>query len=397
MPRVARSLLDPPRYGPPPLAERPSMGKILSMACAVSTAFDDGARSLGVQWLQRRTMVGYSGPAGGFALPWDMSKDVFDRARTTDGPWRRCRWVEQPTRMWTIPAVAETSRANGSRWGGIQASWGYGETSVPPGSQSSLSSVEFTAQRLLIYVPSISRDLWADSTGLDLWFSYVALAEFRYQIESAMINGASAAVGGVACPVGVIDAPSTVTVAKDGGQSSGTISTTNIDNMWAAIAAGNKENAVWHANDDTIKAIDEVATAYNWPQSVYLPQGINGNPHALIKGRPLLPSECCPAIGTPGDLIAVDWTDYVLTYLKPKGYESALAFEFRIPDDLHHRGVVGLPEGIVEQRMSDQAFFSTDSLAFLWKFRGDGHFLWNSTMTNINGAVVGPAAIIAKR
>jgi hypothetical protein len=58
---------------------------------------------------------------------------------------------------------------------------------------------------------------------------------------------------------------------------------------------------------------------------------------------------------------------------------------------------MGLPEGVVEQRASGQALFSTDQLALVWKLRGDGRFLWNSTMTNISGATVGPCAIIAQR
>jgi hypothetical protein len=41
--------------------------------------------------------------------------------------------------------------------------------------------------------------------------------------------------------------------------------------------------------------------------------------------------------------------------------------------------------------------FSTDQLALVWKLRGDGRFLWNSTMTNISGSTVGPCAIIAQR
>ena len=29
--------------------------------------------------------------------------------------------------------------------------------------------------------------------------------------------------------------------------------------------------------------------------------------------------------------------------------------------------------------MSGEGYFDTDRVAFLWKFRGDGKWLWNST------------------
>ncbi len=61
---------------------------------------------------------------------------------------------------------------------------------------------------------------------------------------------------------------------------------------------------------------------------------------------------------------------------KLKPTESPLAFGVEIPNDLGHRGIIGLPEDAVESRMSAELLFSTDSLAFCWKFRGDGRFLW---------------------
>src|SRR5689334_21392069 len=116
-----------------------------------------------------------------------------------------------------------------------------------------------------------------------------------------MINGPSAAVGSLACPQGVIGAPSTVVVSK-GSTSAGSISAANIDLQWSAIAAGNRQNAVWHANVATIDAIDQLAVSGQWPESTYLAAGIS--PHwewATIKGRPLIPSPYCPNIGSPGD------------------------------------------------------------------------------------------------
>ena len=167
--------------------------------------------------------------------------------------------------------------------------------------------------------------------------------------------------------------------------------------MWGAVASGNKRGAVWHCNDNTLAAIDQLAVSGQWSESIYLPQGRYGNEVPLIKGRPVLVSEACPQIGTPGDLICVDWTDYWLVLHKPKPTDSGLAFSLTQPQNSGHLGVVGMPADSIEARRSDEFLWSTDSVAFMWRFRADGHFLWPGAVTDPNGNQIGPAAIIAQR
>src|SRR5262249_8237377 len=145
---------------------------------------------------------------------------------------------------------------------------------------------------------------------LERWLNVMALGEIRSHIDYAIVNGV------LAGPVGILNEQSTVTVAKDSGQTNGTITATNITGLWSAMYAGSKENAVWLANDDVIQAIDNLATSGQWPALNWVPAGQFGNRFATIKGRPLIPCEACPAIGNPGDLICWDPTDTIFTYLK---------------------------------------------------------------------------------
>ncbi len=108
-------------------------------------------------------------------------------------------------------------------------------------------------------------------------------------------------------------------------------------------------------------------------------------------------AEQLPVIGTPGDLVVVDPTQYWLVMHRPKPQDTGLAFDVGIPTSPGFQGVVAMPEGYVEQTMSDQQYFSTDSIAFKWKLRADGKLIWPNTLTNVNGATVGPAAICAVR
>ena len=145
------------------------------------------------------------------------------------------------------------------------------------------------------------------------------------------------------------DATHQATVSK-GSTGSNAISARNISDMWGAIASGNKRNSVWHCNDNTLDAIDQLAVSGQWSESIYIAAGRYPNEYPLIKGRPVICTEASPEIGTPGDLICVDWTDYRLVLHKPKPDDSGLAFSLTLPPDSGHLGVVGMPQDAIEAK-----------------------------------------------
>jgi hypothetical protein len=167
--------------------------------------------------------------------------------------------------------------------------------------------------------------------------------------------------------------------------------------MWGSIASGNKRSACWHMNDNTLSAVDQLATAGQWPESIYISSGKYGNEYPLIKGRPVYVSEACPPIGTPEDIIVADWNDYWLVIHRPKPTDSTLSFSLTQPSDSGHLGVVGMPADSIESRRSDEFLFGMDATAFMWRFRADGHWMWPTGATDPNGNPVGPAAILAPR
>jgi len=366
------------------------------------TELNPAKRNAGLEAIIR-TGTGISGASYGFTIKPEWANSVWDQARMIDGPYARCLWGSCLAREFQWPIFQTASRSNSNRWGGMLATWGLSETKdlTTTGTGPAVGNVVFSMQRCAIYTSPISRDLLADTLLVKPMLDYAARAEIRYALEYAMINGgagttSAAGPGSIGGPQGAINAPSTVTVPK-GSAGSSSISSINIDAMWSAIAGGNKRRAVWHASDDTIQAIDQLAISGQWSESIYIAAGKYGNEYALIKGRPLIPSEACPVIGTPGDLICADWSDYALILHKPKPGDSGLAFDFAQPKDSGHLGVVGMPEDAIEARMSDQFLWGSDEVAFMWKFRADGRFLWLGTQTNPNGDVVGPASCIAQR
>ena len=338
------------------------------------------------------TYLGSPGGLGSTIFP-GFTPEVYDRRRPRVSPAGLVDWWPVKNREFNFPTVQETSRVTGSRWGGITSKWGLGETVLPAAADASVANIAFVQNRLLIYT-TVTRDIWEDSDRLERWLNVIALGEIRFAIDSAIVNGI---LGG---PIGIITSPCTVTVSK-GATGSSSISSINIDAMWSAMYAGSRENCVWMCNDDTLQKIDQLgssASRSQWAETPYIgyvPAGRYGQPFPTLKGRPIIACEACPVIGNPGDLICWDPTDYIFTYLRAATGGISIAVD--VPPAKHATAMIGMPEGSVQRLISDQVLFTTDELAILWKFRGDGKFLWNTTMTNLNGATVGPAAIIAQR
>jgi hypothetical protein len=150
----------------------------------------------------------------------------------------------------------------------------------------------------------------------------------------------------------------------------------DIDDMWSKLWGFCKRNAVWHATDSVIDAIDQVATAFNWPESIYIPSGMYGNPYVMIKGRPLIPVEQTSALGTAGDLVLADWSQFALCIKVPAGPNDAPSMELS----------VGPTSSMVETTSSSHKYFDIDSTSFRFKARMDGKPLWIQSVTLADGS-----------
>jgi HK97 family phage major capsid protein len=338
-----------------------------------------------------RTGTGFSGPDVGFTLPVEMTPEVGDRARSTVGPYSLCNWWAVPTREYLFPVVNEVSQVGGQRYGGLNSVWGLNEITLPAEGDGKVAQIRFVAQRLLMYT-SITRDIAEDSQKLNRWLYYTAAAEIRNMLEFAMLQGV------VSGPTGAIVAPSTVTVSK-GTTASNAISVANVESMWEAIGEDNSDRCVWHANKQTIAFLDSLSVSGQFPTAIYMPAGTSpvGTPYGTIFGKPLIPSKFAAKLGNPGDLIAVDWSDYVMSYLAPKPDALSVSFYIDAIDPTFRRGIRGFPLNSVEERVSDQVLWNTDQLAIVWKFRGTGRFLWQGPATSPYGTTVGPCAVVAQR
>lgn len=257
----------------------------------------------------------------------------------------------------------ETSRATGSRRGGIRFYW------ASEGEEKTGSKPAFERQRLelhkaigLVYATD---ELLADAPALGAWVMKNLPEELRFGIEDSMVNGT-----GTGQPTGIVGANCTVSISKEAGQAADTIVAENIMNMWARRWT-RASDYVWLTNQDTGPQLWQMSLAVGTSGAIiYMPPGgLSGVPYGTLYGRPVIESEYCETVGTVGDIILASWDEYQM--IEKGGMQSASSIHVR---------------------------FIYDEQVFRFVTRIDGQPKWSAPLTPFKGTnTISPFVTLASR
>lgn len=250
-----------------------------------------------------------------------------------------------------INIVDETSRATGSRWGGVQVYWGAEADSAtnkkPKFRQTQLELKD------LIGLAYLTERALADASSLEQVYTRAFTEEFTFMVEDGFFNG----VGGGQM-LGFLNSGAVVSVSKETGQPAATLVYENVLNMWSRMWHRSRMNAIWTINQDIEPQLHKMSIPVGvGGLPVYLPPGgISGSPYATLFGRPVVPTEYNATLGTVGDICLVDPTQYVIIR---KGGLTA-------DSSIHVR-------------------FINNERTFRWLYRIDGQPKWTVPMTPYKG------------
>jgi HK97 family phage major capsid protein len=212
------------------------------------------------------------------------------------------------------PVIDETSRANGSRAGGVLAYW-KNEAAALVGSKPKLREDEMSLEKLtgLCYATD---ELLQDADALESIIMSEFAKEFAFKLDDAVLNGT-----GAGQPLGILNSPALVSVAKETGQSAKTITFENIINMYSRHYAG--RGTRWIINRECFPQLMtmgiKVGTA-GYP--IYIPGNNAANaPNGTLLGIPVIFAEQAQALGTVGDIYLVDLDRYRM--IEKGGIQSA--------------------------------------------------------------------------
>jgi len=257
-----------------------------------------------------KTIQGMStsaGADGGFAILPEFAPGIYERVYANDIFSRTDNFTVGGNRM-TFPRNAETSRATGSRSGGIRAYW-VGEGGDIEKSAPKLAETELKLKKLAVVI-YLTQELIDDNAyALEQWAMKKATDEFNFMTGLSVFRGA-----GGAQPLGFLNSSAFIPVDAIPGQGAGTIVAQNILDMWSRrLAVGDTSQLAWYINQNCEPQLNKMTMSVGTGgQVVYTPPGgLSSTPYATLMGRPVIPCEFSSACGTVGDITLANLKDYV--------------------------------------------------------------------------------------
>lgn len=306
------------------------------------------------------------GADGGFLVQQDLQNGLLNAifSRAVLAPLAQTREVGRGFNGIKFNVIDETSRATGSRYGGVRVYW-VAEGGQKTASRPKLRQIDLTLQKLAgLYVAT--DELLQDTVALDSVVRPAFEAEMAFAVDDAMIRGTGAGM-----PLGILNSPALVSVAKEGGQAADTFLYENAVAMFGRFAPGSIRTARWFMNQAVWAGLPLMTlTLGTGGVPVFLPPGgVSDAPFGTLLGRPIEVIEQASAIGDVGDVILADWSAYLL-----------------------------LRKGGIQQDTSIHVYFDTDETAFRWVLRINGRPLQDAPVTPYKGsATTSPFVTLAAR
>ncbi len=264
----------------------------------------------------------------------------------------------------TINAVAETTRATGSRWGGVQVYWRE-EAGTVTAKQPSFRRMKLNLNSLM-GICYATDEVLTDAVALGSVIQQAFAEEFAFVIDDAIIRGS-----GNGQPLGILNSGAFVSVTKETNQVADTIYFENIIKMWNRLWSRSRPNAAWYVHQDTLPQLQTMAQVVGvGGVPVYLPaSGAAGAPYSTLMGRPVIEIEQADTVGDQGDIMLLDLSQYLM--IDKGGLEAAQSIHVRF-------------------------LYGENTFRFI--LRTDGQPIWNSPLTLFNSSTtVSPFVLLDAR
>lgn len=298
---------------------------------------------------------------GGYLVHKDFSSILLDKAVQESLVWQDCTEVPigPDSDGVELVTIDETSRANGSRWGGVQV-YRRSEADTVTATKPTFGKLTIDLEDIMGLAYVTERQL-RDGSSLAAIVSKAFASEFAFRMDDEVING----TGNGQC-LGIMQSGALATVSKESAQT-GTFVAANAAKMLGRMPARLISGAKWYINQEVLQ---QLTTMTLGNQPIYLQAGtIASAPYGMLLGRPVVPIEQASALGTKGDVILANFGEYLVA--TKGGLEQA--------DSMHVR-------------------FIYAERAFRWLARNNGAPAWKSALTPYKGsAALSPFVVVENR
>ena len=237
---------------------------------------------------------------GGYLVDTDFANVIMDHIVGESVIWPRTQKfpISANSNGVKVPGFSDYNKARGSRAVEVRG--------VTEGDDKAQSTPQF--EQISLDLKKISRifiasdELLMDAPLLEAAILRQFDAAYGFELDWQILRGSGAGND----YQGILNHASLALVSRN---TAGTVSTADVQNMYARMLPGSVKNAIWLINQDVWPALFGL-TLGNYP--VYTPPigGLSAAPFGTLMGRPVFPVESCATLGNQGDIVFMDPTYY---------------------------------------------------------------------------------------
>lgn len=253
---------------------------------------------------------------GGYTVPEELESAIISYAEESAIVRPRATVIKMKTDTWKKNKLDQST----SQFGGVTVAW-VGESGTTTDTKFTIGQVSLTVNKMLMLTTE-SREILADS-NLD-FANYVVNLFGRAMVhfeDVAFLTG-----DGNAKPLGVLvdtDVPVVNRAVAD------QISSVDIDNMFYSLKPIFRKAAIWLGSTGAVKYIDGLTVSATDLRKL-LGQSMTANGVIeVLKGKQVIETEKCSALGDKGDLAFVDFSWYYIGDREGITVDSSIHDRFR--------------------------------------------------------------------
>jgi HK97 family phage major capsid protein len=288
------------------------------------------------------SMTEGSGVSAGFLVPPQFIAEILDGALEQEVIRPNATVLPMASSDLDTAAFDFQDGTSGKR-AGLQLLWG-GESAALTEQVGKTRKVSFTAKKATILC-RVSSELTEDAPAFDRQLSTAMTQAVAAGLDGAFVSGT-----GAGQPMGILNAPCLITVAKESGQATLTLLLQNLANMLARLTPSAYKRSTWLVHPTVLPSLLQLTVVVkNIAGTEYVGGGlaaavVQGADGVLrIFGRPVEVTDACSTFTSAGDVILGDLSQYAI------GMRSDVRIE-----------------------IAHEAYFSTDELAWKLRMRLDG-------------------------
>lgn len=300
---------------------------------------------------------------GGFLIPEEFSLAILTAISTAGVIAPKCQNFPVNNNL-SLPFVNRTTEA--TSWTGGVTIYKPHEGVIKTATAPKLAQCKLKLDKMTAVVYATDELIEDSPIALETFLTTMVSTEMALTKDEDIINGSGAGEA-----LGVMNAPCLVSVGKETGQAATTLVYENIAKMWSRLYNPSRARAAWFINQDCMEQISKLSIAVGTGgNGVFVVNAATAMPQSIF-GAPIIWSPHCQTLGTTGDIILGDFSQYVTI--------SKAGMGMKVNTSIHIK-------------------FLEDETAFRFVVRFDGQPWWASSVNPKHGTkTVSPFVALAVR